>query len=86
MSENCNKQGEFGCSYQTGWNINGRWYCANHWSVVPKDTVGTVSADNIEDPESLDSIRYDLIKGTGLLGDVLEAGLKLAELENEKEK
>lgn len=45
--------------------------------------IGTVFADNIVDPESLDSIRFGMIKGEGLLGAALEAGLKLAELEGE---
>lgn len=45
--------------------------------------IGTVSADNVEDSESLDSIRYGLIKGTGLLGKVLAEVNKLIELEKD---
>lgn len=45
--------------------------------------IGTVFADNVDDPESLDSIRFGMINGEGLLGAALEAGLKLAELEGE---
>lgn len=44
--------------------------------------IGTVSADNVEDPESLVSIRYGFITGTGLLGEVVTAVDKLIELEN----
>lgn len=83
MSANCNKNGEHGCSHQTGWNINGQWFCENHWSVLSKSKLGTVSADNADDPESLDFIRYGGIEGTGLLGAVLEAGLRLCEFERE---
>lgn len=45
--------------------------------------LGTVFADNIDDKESLASIRFGLIKGTGLLGEVVAAVNKLVELELE---
>lgn len=45
--------------------------------------LGTVFADNVEDPESLDSIRFGLIKGMGLLGEVVTAVHKLIEAEND---
>jgi len=35
--------------------------------------IGSVRADNIEDPTSLESIRHGFIKGEGLLGEIVVA-------------
>jgi hypothetical protein len=46
--------------------------------VACKVDLGHVQADNIKDPESTESIRLGFVSGSGLLGDVLLAGLELA--------
>lgn len=44
------------------------------------DKTGSVWADNIEDRESEESIRYGYITGDGLLGDVARIALRLQEI------
>lgn len=45
--------------------------------------IGSVWADNIEDPDNRESIQHGYIKGDGLLGDVVAAVHDLVRIEDE---
>lgn len=55
--QNCNSEGRDGCDPDgLGWVINGRWYCAKHWSVIRidgwKETAFKHSRNNLQSGQS----------------------------------
>lgn len=44
--QNCNHRGDDGCVNRlSGWNVNGKWYCSNHWSFEPKSYIDYLLAE-----------------------------------------